>query len=295
MAEGHRSYLSRSSAGEQPCIDHIVALRDVVTCARAPRGTGGPGATCRIGDTDRVAGPVVIGDLELSGDVGAASWVLAGVRSFEEHSVGALLPDGFGAYARVFHPALLRAADGLREVRWQEVAAANARRAHPAMEWGSITGSWHLSRQDGLWDQEPATGSLPVRQGERLADLLALHTATPKRCCFAVWEGFAVALPWDTARVPMPQRPMWLLRGPLSRAAASLDAAWGRSASLWWPQDRAWCVATDVDLMSTYVGGGEECIAAVLAADGLEAMPVTIDQRVTWETDSLNPRVPPPP
>jgi hypothetical protein len=237
----------------------------------------------------------VIGDLELSGDIGAASWVLAGVRPFEEYSVGALLPNGFAAYARVLHPALRRTADRLQEVRWQEVAAANGRRAHPAMEWGSITGSWRLERQDGLWDQEPETGSLPIRQAERLAELLARHTATPKRCCFAVWDGFAdLELPWETPRVPMPQRPMWLLRGPLSGAAASLDAAWGRSASLWWPEDRAWCVATDVDLMSTYVGGSEECIASVLRSDGLEAMPVPIDQRVTWEADSLNPPVPPP-
>ena len=29
----------------------------------------------------------------------------------------------------------------------------------------------------------------------------------------------------------------------------------GHSPSIWWPEDRAWCVATDIDLFDTYVGG----------------------------------------
>ncbi|GIH78382.1 hypothetical protein Plo01_48110 [Planobispora longispora] len=36
--------------------------------------------------------------------------------------------------------------------------------------------------------------------------------------------------------------------------------------------------ATDVDLMTTYVGGTRECVAAVVADEGLEAMEITVDQ-----------------
>jgi hypothetical protein len=62
-----------------------------------------------------------------------------------------------------------------------------------------------------------------------------------------------------------------------------------RLAGLWWPDDRAWCVATDVDLMTTYVGGSQSCVDALTADGDLEAMPVQPDQRITWDSDNLNP------
>jgi hypothetical protein len=42
-------------------------------------------------------------------------------------------------------------------------------------------------------------------------------------------------------------------------------------------------------LMTTYVGGGANCVKAIITSDALEAMPVTIDQRVTWDADTVNP------
>ena len=82
---------------------------------------------------------------------------------------------------------------------------------------------------------------------------------------------------------------MLLWAGPLSAATTSFDPPPDdQRASLWWPEDRAWCVATDVDLMTTYVGGGPECIDALVTDDELEAMPVSIDQPVTWDSDQLN-------
>jgi hypothetical protein len=95
------------------------------------------------------------------------------------------------------------------------------------------------------------------------------------------------------AAFTLPDREMRLLRGPL----AAIDEFYGfhRSPpSLWWPEDRAWCVATDVDLMSTYVGGSRASIGAVLADDRLESFPVHVDQRVTWDSDTVNPLPAPP-
>ena len=78
-----------------------------------------------------------------------------------------------------------------REIRWAEVAAANGRRTHPAMEWIAITGSWrflHNDTQPGVWDQEPFEGSLPLRQSIRVTSILADRTTTPEMCWFAIWE-----------------------------------------------------------------------------------------------------------
>ena len=44
---------------------------------------------------------------------------------------------------------------------------------------------------------------------------------------------------------------------------------------MWWPADRAWFVATEIDSFSTYVGGSQAAIDAVLASPNLEAIAVT--------------------
>jgi hypothetical protein len=227
-------------------------------------------------------------------DASAAEWVVGSVRDFD-FTVGSIIPDDFAAYARVFHPAALGPWHQLVEVRWAEVAAANGRMMHPAVEWGSITGSWkyqYNDEQPGIWTESPQTGSLSPEQARRLVAVLARHTGTPESCWFGVWEGKGElhrAL-FAAARFEVPQRPMWLLHGPIQAAASSpYPGGDGDSVNLWWPEDRAWCVGTEIDLMTTYVGGTQECIDAVLSETSLEAMPVAVDQYVTWDADTINP------
>ncbi|NIZ91358.1 hypothetical protein [Kineococcus rubinsiae] len=233
---------------------------------------------------------------QLPDDVSAADWIVAAVRTFD-HTVGSLVPPVFEAYARVFHPAARRDDFGRDvSVSWAEVAAANGRQAHAGMEWVAVTGSWeyhHGQTQSEVWDLEPVEGSLPAAQAAALVPVLARSTGTPDDCLYAVWEGFgALGLAGVAKTVAMPSREMLLFTGPLSQAAqvSMEEGPREQSPSLWWPADRAWCVATDVDLMTTYVGGSRACIDAVLAAPGLEAWDVDHRQRVTWDSDTLNPQ-----
>jgi hypothetical protein len=241
-----------------------------------------------------------IGDLCLARDVSSADWIVAGVRNFE-YDVGSLVPLGFDAYARVFHPARLSDGASSIEVSWATVAAANGRVAHAAMEWVAITGDWRFlmggGGQTGVWDAPPSLGSLPVRQAATLSALLAAFTTESSRCWFAIWDGYGDArYPRDAPKVAMPQRPMVLFTGPLSAATTSFsDPPGDQRAQLWWPDDHSWCVATDVDLLTTYVGGSVECIAAILRDPRLEALPVSVDQSVTWQADTVNPTPPPEP
>jgi len=46
---------------------------------------------------------VRIGDYETAPDAAAASWVVDGLRGFAE-SVFSVVPEGFEAYGRIFHP-----------------------------------------------------------------------------------------------------------------------------------------------------------------------------------------------
>lgn len=242
------------------------------------------------------------GELSLARDVTPGQWVIDRTTG-PWHEVGALLPHGFAAYARIFHPAYrhvsLDDSTGVGgrvrtvEVPWAEVAAANGRAAHPAMDWVTITGSeryLHGDRQPGVWDEEPSEGSLPLAQNRMLVRLLQGHTTTPEACWFAIWEGFGdLEVPPNRGRLAMPNRPMLLFSGPIDAWLARQERdPFHRSASLWWPQDRAWCVATDVDLMSTYLGADERCVDELIADDALEAGRITIDQPTTWDKDAIN-------
>ena len=57
---------------------------------------------------------------------------------------------------------------------------------------------------------------------------------------------------------------------------------------IWWPGDRSWCVATDIDLCHTYVGGSQECVEAIPSHPSLEALPTTLDVSTYLISDSIN-------
>ena len=54
-----------------------------------------------------------------------------------------------------------------------------------------------------------------------------------------------------------------------------------QTPSIWWPDDRAWCVATEVDGYDSYVGGSQACIDAVLASELLRAGPIAPDTPIS--------------
>lgn len=226
--------------------------------------------------------------LRVAADVEAGQWILDQVHNFD-HTVVSLVPPSFPAYARVFHPA---SSVDEEPVRWADVAAANGTVAHPVMEWGSIVGG--RDGQPGLWADESARGSLPPETARTLATVLRGLTSTPDSCWFAHWEGSGyLTAPEHWPRLRLPGRDMILFSGAVEMADTQFGSMghphWGMSAHLWWPQDHAWCVATDIDLRTTYLGASEDCVAAVLANTGLEALRASPDQRVTWDSDTINP------
>ncbi len=256
--------------------------------------------------------------IEAAEDARPADWLTRSAG--ERYTVHAMVPDVFEAYARVFHPAMLWE----QEVRWADVARANGRTMHGAAEWGQLTGSWQLKQQPGLWETEPDTGPTPERLALRLATILAGHTGAADRCRFGVWEGLVAAgvlgvmvlVPEGVSEeerkriqavreeeldaedsfvraaptFDMPARRMHLLCGPVADIAHFYLYRFGANApSIWWPDDRAWCVGNDVDLMTTYLGGTAAAIEAVVNDPELEALVIPAGQDVTSEADRVNP------
>jgi hypothetical protein len=240
---------------------------------------------------------VELGGLPVETDVSTGVWISSGRRRGTPGTVGALVPAVFEAYARVFHPAVRYAGDDDVEVPWADVAAHNGTAAHPLMQWQAVTGNWDYTDSDSqppVWDDAPSQGHLPVAPAGRLAAVLGRHTGTPESCLFGRWHGFG----YDLTSPDVPPRLLLrgnhdvvLVRGAVTDAVRNLaPEPWEQSANLWWPADRAWCVVTDIDLMSTYVGGSAACIAEVLATPGLEAVPAAPGDAITYDADTVNPQ-----
>lgn len=226
----------------------------------------------------------------------AAQWVVEALVTFGQ-DVRSLVPGVFDAYVRVLHPATEQPSG--RPVRWAHVAEMNGRVAHALMQWHTVTGGWefmHRACQPGLWDHEPREGSLPTDVGAALAAVLAAHTSTPDRCWFAVWEGFG-GLPEQVRAAPrfeVPARAHHLFVGPVSAITEDVLDPFRQTANIWWPEDHSWCVATEIDLMSTYVGCSRACADDLLAGSAMEAYEVPPTAGIDWASDTINPTPPRP-
>jgi hypothetical protein len=223
-----------------------------------------------------------------------ARWVSEGIIGFAE-SVLSLVPGGFEAYARIFHPAVpggffenLR--PGQIPITWGEVAALTGTTAHRAMQWPSLIGTYRS--ENSFPDVEPGTGSLPLPVAEVLVEILKVHTNASQHCCFASWEGYGALSDFIRTgpKFELPNRRYHLLSGPIESLLESVkDPPIYWSSNLWWPEDQAWCVATEVDLQSTYIGCDRSCIIRLLEDDRLEVYEVEPSDGVTWSEDNVNP------
>lgn len=235
-------------------------------------------------------------------DVSAADWIVDQLHPFAS-DLGSVLPAGFPAYGRVLHPAWRHTPGARTRVRWAELADA----AGVTLRSTSRIEALEAATRDPAVEL-PEVGGLEPGTLEALAEHLGESTSTPQACWFAVWEGWghlqgppavvelrhedAESQPrarpratpparWTRARVAVPQRPMLLAHGPLAAAADFATPPFGQSPNLWWPQDRAWCVASEIEFSSTYVGGEHALIERLLAAKDLEVLPIAVTERVT--------------
>lgn len=220
-------------------------------------------------------------------DAQPAEWFARELRGLAQ-SVLSLVPGGFDAYVRVFHPARLRSGQA---VTWTEIATANRREAHAGMQLDALTGIDSIYEpQPGVFDIPPAVGCLEADLARALASVLRPYTTTADRCYFAVWHGFA-GLRDDICSAPTfaaPGRVYHLLTGPLEAASENVEEPPSRrSPNLWWPEDRAWCVATEIDLNSTYVGCSNACRADLLALDA-EAFEIDRTAGISNRSDLRN-------
>ncbi len=135
-----------------------------------------------------------------------------------------------------------------------------------------------------------------------LCAILAEHTSTPESCCFCLWEGHgwlqdsgAVlrAALRSAPRVHLPNRDYLLFEGPLEAAS---EFGWNmpgggfvpQTPNLFWPEDHAWCIASEIDLYCTLVAGSNALSESLIADHRLEGWRVFADDSVSWDSDDKN-------
>jgi hypothetical protein len=252
--------------------------------------------------------------LRPSADVAAAGWLGPRLRRFGS-AVAAVVPDGFPAYVRILHPA--RGSDG-RAVRWAQVAAWSGRRMHRRVQFHAIARpAASVPTDPAPWDgEQPAQGNLPAELLRILCATLAEHTSTAASCWFCLWDGYgwlhgspsvgllgrrgALQVPpafppevLDGPRVRLPGRDYILFAGSLAAAselgwAGPFESFLPQSPNLLWPEDHAWCVASEIDLYCTVVAGSESLAQALVADPRLEAWRVQPADPIASDSDWVN-------
>jgi hypothetical protein len=192
-----------------------------------------------------MSGP--LGALRPAGSGSVADWVFGSLHAFDEFDVGMVIPPGFDAYACLLH-----------------------------------------SEQS---DDDQVRGNPSLEGIRSLANVLRGATSTPDSCWFCIWNGWGwLHVSTGTIAPVGPERPGWrdplveveqfaasaplvgdqyrqyhLFSGPIDAVVdSSLRAMPYQAPSLWWPDDHAWVVASEIDHSWTYVGGSVSLVERVL-------------------------------
>jgi len=218
-------------------------------------------------------------------DPHAGDWV--NERLLDDHNlagvpVGSIVPTGFPRVVRVFHPAGTKT--------WAQIAAANDRTMHPLAQWCGICPDYDGTSRNG--DDDPEEGSMPQDVQAAVFDHLPGDDVV-----YAVWVGWGSWTELELPDVVMPGshgREYALFTGPKGVVTTwpGMQEALPQSASLVWPLDRAWCLATDIDWDSTLVAAGDAVAEGLLADDRLETFEVAYFDDLSWPGDGVNPAPP---
>ena len=187
-----------------------------------------------------------------------AQWLLPRLAegTFE---VRMTVPACFAACARVFYPFARPNVISPALTRWAVVARRNGRMPHAETERKTITRSVPgLPGEPQGFTPGDVLPSLPSEQFGALAAILARHTATADRTWFCIWEGYgnlglSSAAGRTLARLHRPMRDYVVFTGPVDAWRALADGGHSSHPEYWWPDDRAWCFATDTDFHWTYI------------------------------------------
>ena len=196
-------------------------------------------------------------------------------------TVGALVPNDFEAHLRIWPPP--DTDDFWADYAQLHRVVGSVGERHTSTPSDATFAIWEghgfSSRTTSVAWARPAADD--AERQARHAELARLREEDRRR---------NAAIEAELSRLPAIERPgrrYHVVSGPVAAVVDLRDpdrAAW-RNPDLWWPQDRAWFVATDVDFWSLYVGGSAAFTADLTTAvpAGTRAEPIGLDSDLEIE------------
>ncbi len=194
-----------------------------ISADRAATGQPSYCTGCRLSPRLAVPTPGSVARMLWTEDVTPGEWLRERIDDPWRGTMHDVVPRGFPAYVRIFHPASRDrpvGAEWPREpysnqrawekfqkahpdlelidehVTWAAAAAAFGTVMHPCAQWSSIVSvDPHGNREDDPRDtagwryQDPEQGGMPAEQVAAIAEVLAQQTTTPDAGFVALWEG----------------------------------------------------------------------------------------------------------
>ncbi len=235
----------------------------------------------------------------LSNSADVTGWFAPVLHEAPRGGVRALVPDMYPQYVRLLHPAYQERPEGKRMVQWKEIAAYANRVFHPLVQFPSLVGLQLQQYENGinenegqLWTDPPAQGTLPPEIIGSVVEVLRGCTDTPDNCFFALWSGWADVSKLDVAKgahLHLPDRDYIVFQGAIDTAKHSAFKWRFQAMNLWWPADRRWFLATDIDLESTYIGIDDNGMEALMNHASLETVATDPNDGVMTSSDNVNP------
>lgn len=160
---------------------------------------------------------------------------------------------------------------------WSACAGQAGVRLNASTQWESIAAGLSKAGQ-----AVPAVA--PCRGGlsrDELSLVLDAVECGPGRLYSAFWAGFGF-IDRATARqaVPIGSEEYLVFEGIAEELLhVTWDGLW-QSPNYLWPQDRAWCLATNPDLDSSFLAGSARLVNRIVGHARIEALPAAPDTRV---------------
>ena len=208
-------------------------------------------------------------------DVSSADWFAAALKPWGKDRIRlwSFLPDTFEAYARFPNHLEHDVEADIDEARLRELArvleafteAPDSCFVAAWVGWGS----WGPGSSAVLTavPKHPRRRTLRFifKGGKRWRDLRAAERASLET------QRRLNAL----SQIRTESREYFLFTSKVADVPSFAIGGFTQTPSIWWPDDRAWCVATEVDGYDSYVGGSKDCVDAVLRSDLLRASLIT--------------------
>jgi hypothetical protein len=199
--------------------------------------------------------------LEPVADVGPAAWVGDALNDWPSGAfrVRHLVPPVFEAYARIPHAP----PEPVGELDEQAVGVLTTvlggRTATPDDCWFGLWSGFGLFEPAIAHLSAAGSGGRPAAARTRLAERKAVRSARRAMRRLTTFDLLGGG------------RSYWLLRGSVGDARRLRFSGSFRAPTIWWPEDRAWFVHTEVDATATLVGGSRGMVAELLAVERLRA------------------------